>query len=97
MLKYDFIVHPGADPSQIVMVYTGLDALIKKGEDLLLSTSLGIISDSKPLAIQNNGIIKASFIKRGNRVGFKLGDYNKSQELINFMEKFENFGYFPIF
>ena len=81
-LKYDFIVHPGADPSQIVMVYTGLDELIKKGEDLLLSTSLGIISDSRPLAIQNNDIIKASFIKRGNRVGFKLGDYNKNQELI---------------
>ena len=60
-LKYDFIVHPGADPNKIKMTYQGLDGISKRGDDLLLFTSLGTIADSKPIAIQNSDSIRLSF------------------------------------
>ena len=40
-LKYDFIVHPGADVNNIAMKYTGANKLSVKNKELVISTSLG--------------------------------------------------------
>ena len=81
-LKYDFIVHSGANPNEIKMVYYGLDGLSKRGEDLFLFTSLGTITDSQPVALQNEEIVDISFKQNGNMVGFKVGEYNRNEDLI---------------
>ena len=81
-LKYDFIVHPGADPNEIKMTYDGLDGLSKRGNDLFLFTSLGTITDSEPVAFQNQEIVDVSFNLKGNTVGFDIGKYSSNEDLI---------------
>ncbi len=81
-LKYDFIVHSGADPNEIKMTYYGLDDLSKRGDDLFLFTSLGTITDSEPVAFQNKEIVDVSFNLKGNTVGFELDKYNKDEDLV---------------
>ena len=57
-LKYDFIVQPNADISQIKIRYTGADdvALLKNGT-LQIKTSVGNLMEQKPYAYQDiNGV-----------------------------------------
>ena len=81
-LKYDFIVHPGADPNKIKMTYQGLDGISKRGDDLFLFTSLGTITDSKPIAIQNRDSIRLFFELNKSIVSFDVGNYNLNEDLI---------------
>src|SRR5262249_8260687 len=47
-LKYDLIVHPGADVSRIRMRYEGVNRLSKKKEQLIASTSVGDVTSLEP-------------------------------------------------
>jgi len=40
-LKYDFVIHPGADPEDIRLQYNGLDQIELRNGTLYLKTSLG--------------------------------------------------------
>ena len=52
-LKYEFIVHPGADPSQIRLAYCGVDDLKVNGEGRLeVSTPAGGFEDDVPIGYQ---------------------------------------------
>jgi gliding motility-associated-like protein len=58
-LKYDFILQPGADPSQIVLRYEGTQGLKIKNKRLLVNTSVGPIEEMEPFAYQYiNGLRK---------------------------------------
>jgi gliding motility-associated-like protein len=48
--KYDFIVHPGADPSQIELAYEGVDDLKLAFGNVLISTSAEEILDQHPVS-----------------------------------------------
>jgi gliding motility-associated-like protein len=48
-LKYNFIVHPGADPSQIKMEYSGADKLFLHKGRLNIVTSLNTVIEDAPL------------------------------------------------
>lgn len=55
-LKYEFIVHPGADPSQIRLAYDGVsDVTIGAGGCLEVTTPFGGFRDDTPLAYQEIG------------------------------------------
>ncbi len=56
-LSYDFIVHPGADPSQIQIRYRGTDGVsLNPAGQMLVSTPLGGFVDEAPVAYQvDNG------------------------------------------
>lgn len=51
-LKYEFVVHPGADPGRIQVVYPGLDQIRIDHQSLLLTTSLRTIRELPPVAYQ---------------------------------------------
>jgi hypothetical protein len=52
-LKYDFIVHPGADPAQIKLSYHGADSVeVTKEGRLEMTTPLGVFQDEIPKARQ---------------------------------------------
>lgn len=51
-LKYDFIVKPGADPSQIRLEYSGVDQLEKEDGELKIHTVLGPLTEMKPYSYQ---------------------------------------------
>src|SRR5690606_6624194 len=42
-LKYDFLVHPGADPAQIRLQYRGADSLYLDKGELVAVTPMGVI------------------------------------------------------
>lgn len=86
-LKYDIIVAPGGNPADFKVLYEGQDKLdIVEGE-LLITTSLGTITEGKPIAYQViSGVkrkVKCAYALVGNQMTFVFPDgYNEAYELI---------------
>jgi hypothetical protein len=52
-MKYEFIVHPGADPSQVRMAYRGAESVsLTDGGRLVVNTPVGGFEDDVPVAWQ---------------------------------------------
>lgn len=88
-IEYDFIVSPGADPSQIAIEYEGAKTVrIDKAGNLVLETEWGEIVESKPIVYQvtdsNIQFVESSFdLIALNRVGIKIHDkFDSSSPLI---------------
>jgi len=87
-MKYDFIVHPGADLSQITIRYTDVeDISISHNGDLQMATRFGLVYENKPYVYQNvNGRVsevKASYyLKEPGVFGFRVDGYNPAYMLI---------------
>jgi hypothetical protein len=57
-VKYDFVVSPGADPSQIKLAVSHHDGLsINEQGDLVIRTSLGDVTEMSPVSFQGNRTI----------------------------------------
>lgn len=85
--KYDFILDPHADASQISLRYSGLDAIYLEDKHLVLQTSIGNFHEMKPYAYQLvNGVkeeITCHYVLKGNVVQFEFPNgYDKSLELV---------------
>ena len=85
-LKYDFIVHPNANASNIAFNVNGADKLTLENGVLNIQTSLGTIKELAPFAYQViNGKLKSvdcAYQLEGSRVSFELGSYDKDFDLI---------------
>jgi hypothetical protein len=90
-LKYDIIVNPGADPSQIKLKYSGADGIEIKNGELRIKNSVGEMKEKLPKVYQNiNGKIvdiKAEYIlehRSDNEtiIHFKFSTFNSSFPLV---------------
>lgn len=54
-LKYNFILHPGADMSQIKMLFEGQDKISLNDNSLLIETSLGVLKENKIESFTSSG------------------------------------------
>ncbi len=64
-LKYDFIIGPGADPALIAVSYEGVEDLhIDPAGVLVVSTTLGELRDSNPIAYQDGRQVECAFVQR---------------------------------
>lgn len=85
-LKYDLIVHPGADVNQIAMKYSGVNKMEILKKELVLTTSLGKSRELKPYTYQtvNNQRkeIDCKYEVKGNVVRFKVKNYSPDETLI---------------
>ncbi len=82
-LKYDFIVHPGADPSLIQMVYRWADMTAQDdNQSLLLKTPVGEVQEGKLSSFSGGQQVKSNYRVDGKRVSFELGTYDKKQDLV---------------
>lgn len=86
-LKYDFFIHPGADPAHIRFFYEGIDLIKQKGGQLELLTSVGKIIESKPVAFEQSETdtvpVACVYTKTGDGYGFELPDgYNRNNTLV---------------
>ena len=52
MLRYDFVVNPGATPEAIALAYNGIDSLAIVDGELVMGTALGDIVQSHPYIYQ---------------------------------------------
>jgi gliding motility-associated-like protein len=86
-LKYDVVVHPGGNPSDFKVAYSGQDRLTIVEDRLIIETSLGEIIEGKPKAYQiidGKEIEVACFYRLdGNTMQFILPDgYDQTVDLI---------------
>jgi hypothetical protein len=89
-MKYDFVVHPGADPSQINLLYEGQNPL-KLLDDVSISiqTPLGSLKEEKPFTYEQEGDIEIKSSYRLTKISnnktllkFNLTRYDSSKRLI---------------
>lgn len=106
-IKYNFIVRPGGDASQIKLKYTGADSLYLKDGNLIIVNSINQVTELKPLVYQgseeSSSIVSSSYTLKDNILSFNLGaKYNSKKNLIidpalvfsTFSGSFaDNFGY----
>lgn len=82
-LKYDFVIHPGASPDAIRMVYAWADVSINAaGSTVLLKTPLGEISEGEVKSFCNNAPVNSRFVLNGKEVRFETGAWDRSKDLI---------------
>jgi beta-propeller repeat-containing protein/hemolysin type calcium-binding protein len=85
-LEYDFRVAPGADPDEIGLRLRGADQLrLAANGDLLIEAGGAMIRQRAPVAYQParpRSPVPASFKLDGNRVSFRLGDYDPGRPLV---------------
>jgi len=86
-LKYDFIIYPGADPSQIVMNYRGPEKVYKENDQLVIKTTAGEVKELYPYSYQpdpsgNRIQIGCHYQVENNKVSFYLGNYDKTKMMI---------------
>jgi hypothetical protein len=86
-LKYAFVVHPGASPSDIRLAYRGIDGLsLTAAGSLRLATPLGPLTDSRPVSFQPAGgkraPVESSYVVSGRSHGFAVGPYDPRRLLV---------------
>lgn len=84
--RYDIVVEPGADASQVALRFRGADRVSTSGRSLRLGTSLGDVEHKGLFAYQKIGgatrQVPCSFVVRGTTVRFDVGSYDRSRPLI---------------
>lgn len=85
-LRYDFILSPQADPSQIKWQVNGVNSFLSDNGEIVFSTSVGDVYQSDLYVYQNiNGIkkeVESAFEIQNGAIQFQLGDYDKQLELV---------------
>ncbi len=82
-LKYNFIVHPGGDVKDIKLQWNGLDKMEKlKDSTMVYDLDLGKMQETKPVCFQGGDRICCDYLRRDNRISFKVKAYNKSKTLV---------------
>lgn len=87
VLKYDIIVHPGGDPSTIILYFEGTEGISLKNGALQVNTSVGVIQETVPYTYQLIGgertELECGYEVKGNLVKFKLSNqYNRNSTLV---------------
>lgn len=77
-LKYDFIVHKGADPSVIQLQYNGTSAInLTPQGSLKIRSSLGSVEEDAPLCYLEGGKkISSEYQLNGTVLSFKIDQYD---------------------
>lgn len=88
-LKYDLIIHPGGDISNVAMKYGGADKLTIKNRELLIKTSVGDVKELYPYSYQVNGYTNTKEeidcryeVSADNVVRLKIKNYSRKAILI---------------
>lgn len=85
-MEYDFIVHPGADPSRIKINYKGSAQLRLQEQDSKLSlfSSCGGFMEGKLFSYEweSGKAIASQYKIKDNGICFRVGNYNRNQTLV---------------
>ncbi len=82
-LKYAVILHPGANPSHVKMVYDR-QVRLESGK-IKIETLFGDIIDHEPFTFYEHNteeIIESSFLLKGNAIMFQLAAYDKNKTVV---------------
>jgi gliding motility-associated-like protein len=83
LFKYDFIIHPGADPNQIKLKYKNTEQIyLDSFGNIILRNRLGDIREDAPEVFQHQEILKAHYILTDSIVCFHIKSYDPTHTLI---------------
>jgi len=81
-LKYNFIVHAGAKPSDIKLCYQWANKPVLQHDGSLKTTApMGSITEGAPVSYCGQAEIKTSYQLHDNEISFSLGNYDNTQTL----------------
>ncbi|MBM3441212.1 MAG: PKD domain-containing protein [Bacteroidetes bacterium] len=85
-LKYDIIVHPGADPAQVKLRYEGIEGLaVDKGE-LHVHTSVGDIRELSPYTYEvkdgSRRELRCRYRVKGHEMAFDVQGHDRGARLV---------------
>lgn len=87
-LKYDIIVHPGANIDDIALRYEGVDKLSIKNKELIVGTSVGEVKELYPytyqVAKEGRQTLDCKYVidEKTSTVRFKIKDYDPSATIV---------------
>jgi gliding motility-associated-like protein len=85
-LKYDFIVHPGGNPSLIAMRYDGVQSLKIRSKELIIGTTIGEVKELAPYSYQTNILkrqdVETKYVVKDNVVSFKISNHDPTATLV---------------
>jgi gliding motility-associated-like protein len=87
-LKYDIVVHPGADPNQVILQYDGPTKLSIKRNRIYVQTTVGTVQELEPHSYQVDEVAGRSDVScsykllPGNRIRFSVGNYSPNATLV---------------
>ena len=86
-LKYDFIINPGANSTQIALRFQGAEDVFVRNNDLIIKTSIGEVKELQPFSYQQNPNgertqIKCKYVVSNKVVRFQLGNYAADKTVI---------------
>ncbi|TND08753.1 MAG: beta-propeller repeat-containing protein [Bacteroidetes bacterium] len=85
-IQYDFIVHPGADPADIRLVYKGAEKMLPIDNDskLKIDLAFGCLFEGvlKSWMEESGKNVHSRFRVKNNEVSFALAQYDKNETLI---------------
>ena len=82
-MKYDWIVHPGADPSVIVQEYGGIEGLDVLPKKVKIRTAIGTLEEEMPYAYQGSKEVRARYQRGKDEVRINLGAYDRVKRLLS--------------
>lgn len=85
--RYDFVVKPGANPSNIALRFKGANSVtITEDKGIKLSTVLGAVYNGNIYAYQKvdgrEVKVNCAFVKNGDNVQFAVGSYDSKKPLV---------------
>lgn len=84
VVKYDFIIHPGAEIARIRLHYSDNVELSLAQGNIIAKGKMGAFKDSKPFTYTkaDRQEVSSAFKVDHNNLSFVVGNYNKSQDLV---------------
>ncbi|HQW06897.1 MAG TPA: hypothetical protein PLV08_02725 [Flavobacteriales bacterium] len=81
-MKYDFVIHPGADPDVIRLVFTDQEELYVDDQGRLVHANrMGRFLEEAPVSFQDGRTVDTRFILDGSTLRFELDGYDKTRPL----------------
>jgi gliding motility-associated-like protein len=85
-IKYSFIVHPGGDPANIKMNYSGMNKISKNSNgEIVIVTRFGNIVDHAPVSFYGSNsseLVSSAFHVEKNSVSFTIADFDRARTLV---------------
>jgi hypothetical protein len=82
-VKYDFIVHPGGDPSKIKLKTEWVEELTSNADgSITLNNKMGSVTEQPPVSFQDGKTIETNFVVNKETISFYLENFDKSKDII---------------
>lgn len=83
VLKYEFIVQPGGDPSVINLNWQGVEDIhVNKDNQVEFTSGNFVFKDKAPVSFSGERDIETSYVLEESSVKFDVAEYNEQQKLI---------------